>query len=289
MLRLFSALILLCMAQFSFAATDFLNLENLTEGSTPSYAEGAVIGMVEQTGVKYLTAAPESSGKLKYPINLSGDFEVEFQIYKSYSRIDFELYLTADERHIKITTGHYDFDFEMGTDSQKADNDQSGAFVKERTNKFRLSVSNNVAKMYVNDVYSRKVSLTPDLTYTQLIASGIESKDALYSLSISGNAGTVGDNTGTITSQTDFEKGKQEGIQQCVSNPSSCGISVTTGTTTTVTGDCIASYDAGTGELNIPCINVPGAFGQLEMYDIWLKQLNGSLSFELDLNRITAK
>ncbi len=247
--------------------------------------------MVEQTGVKYLTAAPNSSGKLKYPINLSGDFEVEFQIYKSYSRIDFELYLTADERHIKITTGYYDFDFKMGTDSQNADKDQSKAFADKKTNKYRLSVSNNVAKIYINDVYSTKVSLTPGLTYTQLLVSGIEAKDALYSLTLSSNAGTVGDNTGTTTPETqiNFEKGKQAGIQQCVSNPSSCGISVTTGTTTTVTGDCVASYNAGTGALNIPCINVPGAFGQLEMYDIWLNQISGSLNFELDLNRVTAK
>jgi hypothetical protein len=63
---------------------------------------------------------------------------------------------------------------------------------------------------------------------------------------------------------------------------------VTPPTSTTVTGDCVADYSA-TGELHVPCVRVPGAFGRIETYDVWLKQKAGSFTFDLDTNRIQSK
>lgn len=49
--------------------------------------------------------------------------------------------------------------------------------------------------------------------------------------------------------------------------------------------DCVADYSV-TGELHIPCVRVPGAFGIIEMYDVWLLQKPSSFTFDLDTNRI---
>jgi hypothetical protein len=295
MFRLFFTLILLCIAQLSFAETDLLNLQDYQEGDKPAYGESIIIKQNEQTGEKWITGT-ESGGTLKFNVNLSGDFEV---VFEESSWI--EVFLISDDEVYKIRIDGAS----LYAGNESAGSDQSDAINSGGSkNEWKLSVSNNIAKLYANDIFSKKVSLKADTIYTQLFVRGIGTSEKLYSLKMTGS---TSNNTATNTTDDDsrptcpssipsnillaeeFEKGKQAGIQQCVSNPSSCGISVTTGTTTTVTGDCVASYNAGTGALNIPCINVPGAFGQLEMYDIWLNQISGSLNFELDLNRVTAK
>jgi len=58
--------------------------------------------------------------------------------------------------------------------------------------------------------------------------------------------------------------------------------------TTSASGDCVADYTV-TGELHIPCVRVPGAFGRIETYDVWLEQRAGSFTFDLDTNRIQSK
>jgi len=302
MFRLFSALILLSITQLSFAATDFLNLQDYQEGDKPAYGENIIVRQDEQTGEKWITGTEsDESGTLKFNVNLSGDFEI---IFEESGRI--EVFLISDDEVYKIRIDGAS----LYAGNESAGSDQSDAINSGGSkNEWKLSVANNIAKLYANDIFSKKVSLKADTIYTQLFVRGIgkaafyNSAEELYSLKVTGS---TSNNTTTNTTDDDsrptcpstipsnillaeeFEKGKQEGIQQCVSNPSSCGISIT-GTTTTATGDCIASYNAGTGELNIPCISVPGAFGKLELYDIWLQQLNNTLNFELDLNRVTAK
>jgi hypothetical protein len=62
----------------------------------------------------------------------------------------------------------------------------------------------------------------------------------------------------------DFEEGKQAGIQQCVSDPVSCGITVTStcdDPTPATDGGAHASYNPANGEVHIPFIDVPGPFG----------------------------
>jgi hypothetical protein len=56
-----------------------------------------------------------------------------------------------------------------------------------------------------------------------------------------------------------------------------------------VSNDCVADYNSVTGELHIPCVRVPGAFGIIDMYDVWLLQKPSSFTFDLDTNRINLK
>jgi len=68
----FGILVFAGYSQLAIANTDLLGLSSLAEGASPSYGENVTVGMVENTGVKYITASPNSSGKLKFSVNLAG-------------------------------------------------------------------------------------------------------------------------------------------------------------------------------------------------------------------------
>jgi len=86
----------------------------------------------------------------------------------------------------------------------------------------------------------------------------------------------------------DFESGKQAGIQQCVSNPTSCGINVTAENGCN-NNSAHAAYNSSTGEVYIPFIDVPGAFGVIQTYEVYLIQQPLTFTFDLDNNRIKLK
>jgi len=259
MKKYLSAVVFFTLSQMSFANTDLLSLSTHTEGATPSYGENVTIGMVENTGVKYVTATPDNSGKLKFPVSLSGNFEVEFKVLNSGSisgQIDF--FLTADEHKIFVHFARYG-SIKLTADSQSGDGDASGAFIEYQSNAFRISISNNIAKLYVNDVFSQKVTLTPDLTYTQILMGGIEPADSVFALSISGSA-SVADtgNTGACTGNT---------------TPTSSDF-----------GDCMANYL--NGKLHVPCVAVSDPFGGTTVYDIKMQQQSSGFTFDLDMNSV---
>jgi hypothetical protein len=268
------------------AETDLLNLSAYSEGDELPYGEKITVGVVEKTGEKYITATPSSSGTMKFPVNLAGDFEVAFTVYEYYCCTeDFNLFLTSDEHQIKVSFSGAG-GVALSADSERG-SDQSKAFKQELRNSYRLSVSNNVAKLYVNDVFSQKVTLTPDLTYTLLLIAGVERADAMYELRM--NGGTTG--ATPPSNGGDFDSGKQAGIQQCVSDPASCGITVTAtcdGTTPTTSGTH-ASYNPANGEVHIPFIDVPGPFGDQQVYEVFLIQQPSTFSFDLDLNRLNLR
>jgi len=104
--------------------------------------------------------------------------------------------------------------------------------------------------------------------------------DTLYALTIGGSSGS----TQPPVTGGDFESGKQAGIQQCVANPSSCGITVTGGT-----GGAHATYNPASGEVYIPLIDVPGPFGGIQTYEVYLIQQPLTFTFDLDTNRISPR
>jgi hypothetical protein len=79
----------------------------------------------------------------------------------------------------------------------------------------------------------------------------------------------------------DFEAGKKNGIEQCVGNPTSCGI--------TAAGGAHANYNPANGEVHIPFIDVPGPFGDQQVYEVFLIQQPSTFSFDLDLNRLNLR
>jgi hypothetical protein len=51
--------------------------------------------------------------------------------------------------------------------------------------------------------------------------------------------------------------------------------------------DCDATYQSG--NLHIPCVSVPDAFGGITVYDIELNQQAGSFTFDLDMGSVKPK
>jgi hypothetical protein len=303
MMWLFSILVFLFLGNVANAETDLLSLSSYNEGDTPSYGENVVIEQDETTGVKWITGAENASAnlkRLKYSTNLSGDFELFIKANVSGDYNCDEIFLIAnDEYKIKLVICN-----QGGTiyaNGKNAGSDQSDAWTKG-INQVKLKVVNNVAKHYVNDVFSTKITLKPDLTYTQMLVNIESSRDQLYELTTSGNViPTTGDpqTCNTIESSPadipnnillaeELEKGKQAGIKQCVDNPSSCGINITPTNTTNVTvNDCTADY--ANGQLHVPCVAVSDPFGGKTVYDIKMNQQTGAFTFDLDMGSVKPK
>jgi len=88
---------------------------------------------------------------------------------------------------------------------------------------------------------------------------------------------------GSETPKT-YEDGLNDGMTKCQNDPASCGITISNGSTP-VSGDCMADYSL-TGQLHVPCVSVPDAFGGTVYYDIKLNQQTGSFTFDLDMGSV---
>jgi hypothetical protein len=240
------------------ADTDLLNLSAHSEGVALPYGENVVVAQDEHSGVKWV-AGNGGQGRLKFPVNLSGDFElfIKVYVYNHYTNNEVKtVFLTSDEYQIKLSfQKHENVKLEVGKDRAS---DESKAWKKGTTNTLKLSVKGNVAKLYVNDVFSQKLTLKPDLIYTLLLFNGLINKDHLYELKIGGSVGAT---------------------PTPISSGGECG--------TTTSGDAPhANYDPSKGELHVPFVDVPGAFGGVQTYEIYLIQKPMGFTFDLDMNRV---
>jgi endonuclease I len=87
------------------------------------------------------------------------------------------------------------------------------------------------------------------------------------------------DISSTSSNDTTYDDGFDAGKQVCISNPSSCGITISDN------NDCMANYSLA-GQLYVPCVSVPDAFGGITVYDIKLNQQAGSFTFNLDMGSV---
>lgn len=220
---------------------DLLNLPALTEGAAFSPADNVVVGKEEKTGIKFVTGV-EGEGMLKIPVNLTGDFEILIKI-KYYSKNSkdccgdryISLLLTGEEKDYQVALGVWGyFSPSMSSDyknkhviltaGKDKSTDASDSWKSsDIANVVKLSVVGTMAKVYVNDVFSQKLPLKTGLTYTLLRFGKLTSIDQLYELTLTSSSGSVV----TPPTSKDFDAGKQAGIQQCMANPASCGITVT--------------------------------------------------------------
>ena len=243
------------------AETDFLNLDAYQEGDMPSYGENIVVKQDEKTGIKWISEAADAidSGTLKFPVSISGDFELFIEIDSSFYE-DEVLFLTSDEYKIQLSWNYNGLDSLIaGKDGSNLD--QSGA-EKSGINKIRFSVVNNVAKVYMNDIFDGKITLKPDLVYSQLMMQNIGSSTEIYALKLDGSTSTGAPTT-------------TDGTPNCTPTDS----------TPTSSGDCMATYSLN-GQVHIPCISVPDAFGGTTVYEVKMQQQPGALAFDLDLNSV---
>ncbi|MEN8220747.1 MAG: C-type lectin domain-containing protein [Pseudomonadota bacterium] len=76
------------------------------------------------------------------------------------------------------------------------------------------------------------------------------------------------------------EEGRQQGMQECIDNPASCGITVCSDEPQH------ATYSLQNGELYIPFVDIPDLFGGITVYEAMLHQQPSSLIFEVDLDSV---
>ncbi|MEK7991665.1 MAG: hypothetical protein VSS52_011715, partial [Thiotrichaceae bacterium] len=216
----------------------------------------------ENTGVKWITRQANAidTGTIKFPVNLSGDFEISFQIdpYRGFLGNDSQEFylLTSDEYKIRLRV--FDSNLDIFTTNASDSLGESGA--GKTINTIKLSITNNVAKIYLNDVFDGKITLKSDQSYNQLMLQEINKNTKIYELNISG---------GTTTT-----------------TPNNQGNNTTTNPTTTTSSACKAKYDAFAGRITIPCIEVPDAFGGIQTYYIEMQQQTGGASFDLDFDTV---
>jgi hypothetical protein len=173
-----------------------------------------IVMQSEVTGKKWLVHQPSAkTGSLTFTgLNVSGDIEIVVEVsYKTY----FSLKLISGENYITL---------KRNTNSSGAlywsvgdGNDNS--FKITSVTKVKLSISGYTAKLYdEDDELLAKITLAkPFLTYSDLEVEGIDrDTDELHQLTIAAG--------GVTPPASEFDKGVQAGIQQCVANPASCGI-----------------------------------------------------------------
>jgi len=193
----FISMVLLLLGHNVIAEIDLLNLSAYPIGTVLPYGENVIVAQDEETGSKWVTARSDDEGYLRYPVSLSGDFEILIKIKSDICCKDQTLFLTADEHNIKLNF-NVSFDIKHCSTKLKIGNnetdDQSEACrAYHNTNILKLSVTNHEVKAYLNYVFSQKLTFKHNLTYTQLLFQGIKNDDQLYELKLgaSSDSGTV--------------------------------------------------------------------------------------------------
>jgi hypothetical protein len=249
-------LISLFWGTMAIAQTDLLNLDSYAEGAQVPYGENMVVVQDEETGEKWITPLKETSGRLNIPLSLpSESFEIHLEIYGNDGRTD-GFFLIADEVQFSFNFRNY---YSEGFTRIEDSRETPSVWQNNAKNTARFIVNGGVAKVYVNDVFVQKVTISEEkqnITYTNLMATNIDDDYILYSLKIQGAS--------DVSVPTD---------------------SSSIPTTPSVSGDCMATYSLD-GKVHIPCISVPDAFGGTTVYDVKMQQLPGSFTFDLDLTSV---
>ena len=282
------AMFLLLAGKVAVAETEILNLSGYEEGDIPTHLLGEQITVRQEVKdgktVKYVSGQG-NEGIINYTIpNLSKDFEIVFELGMIKS---IPISFTADDE-VK-------FNFNAGYNLQLGNNDSvnhrntSWDDKDGAVNVLKLKVEGGNVKSYINGEFFQSMILEePNRVYDQLKITGIEPDEKIYSITVNNLDASPIPDTGTPNdSSAGFESGKQAGIQQCVSDPASCGI-ITTGEggCPVTTGGAHASYNPANGEVHIPFIDVPGPFGDSQVYEVYLIQQPSTFTFDLAPNRI---
>jgi hypothetical protein len=261
----------------SVVAEDFdLGIATSPEGTT--LGENLNIEMDKTTGIKYLSGL-KGGGKLDISVQLSTKFEIT--IVGNWDP-SIKISLTTETgNNIWLWDSYYDDVKGFGTELIKLSKLNWHYSTAKTKNTVKWSVEGENANLYINNMVAAKTIWSNSESYTHLVISGIDDADRIFE--ITGN--DESEDTTDLSTTGPFEDGKQAGIQQCKTDPASCGISMTG----SGTGGVHANFNPSTGELYIPLVDVPGAFGGVQTYEIYLKQQPLKFSFDLDMNRLTLK
>ncbi|MDM8567685.1 hypothetical protein QUF74_18820 [Candidatus Halobeggiatoa sp. HSG11] len=148
------------------------------------------------------------------------------------------------------------------------------------THTIKFKVKDGVVKSYINSAFFQSYVLEqPNAIFTEMLISEIDTDVRIYSIKSDNLNGT--NITPISNSGSSYDDGFNAGKQACISNPTSCDITIDG---TSVSGDCTADYL--NGQLHIPCVSVSDPFGGKTIYDIKMQQQTGGFTFDLDMGSV---
>ena len=201
-------------------ALDLLNLSDYADGSPVPYGKNVIVVQDAATGKKWLNNRIGTNLLAFSNLNVSsGDIEivVEF-LYFLGTQADFSLKLISGENYIIFSPVSFIFPFfEIKTETAplKVFYLEELDIQPDNVTRLKLSISGEQIKLYNEEtgkLLSEILLEKPFPTYFDLEVK-INSDPMLFFLYDL-----------TINADSEFDKGKQAGIQQCVTNPDSCGI-----------------------------------------------------------------
>ena len=152
--------------------SDFLNLSAYSEGDTLD--TNLIVGINEDTNQKWISGYTGDGSLTVKPVDLSDEFEIVIKAVPKSSTTTY-IFLISGEDKIELRFSY------VGVYLNKASGGDSWRI--NDVNVMRLYVNGTVAKLYVNDVFYQKVTLTkPNLTYTQITVNDLAKTQYLYEL-----------------------------------------------------------------------------------------------------------
>ncbi len=241
-----------------------------------------------QEKVKYLSATAGRTGRIEFPVQLSTNFYVSINLDGNTTsggiRVgqSITLYSGSYVVTLKFTQDSLASWDKTSLDSNNPEDTGGGGGARVNggfggwqggysVNDVRLIVIDGKLDAYINEAFipisslhndvSATITLAnPTQTYDKLVIAGIKDSDRLFEV--------------------------KTGCQQASSCSASGGITTLPPAGTSISStECMANYSP-TGQLHVPCVSVPDAFGGTTVYDIKLNQQTGSLTFDLDIGSV---
>ena len=282
MKKLVLYLCLLVLAQVSMANDYILNPATMSVGQ--SIGENLVVKescpdpdeTSCQEKVKYISATAGRTGRIEFPVQLSTNFYVSVSLDGNTTSggirtgQSITLHSGGHVTTLKFTQDSLAaWDYTSLSSSNPEDTGGSGTTRNHggfggwqggySVNDIRLVVVDGKLEAHINEaIVSAMFSsnptaitlATPNQAYDKLVIAGIKDSDRLFEV--------------------------KTGCQQdssCSNDPPP--------------EDCMADYK--NGQLHVPCVSVPDAFGGITVYDIKLNQQAGSFTFDLDMGSVKPK
>ena len=191
--------------QITWAAeVDLLNLADLQVSDT-SLGTNLIV-KEDSSGVKYIVGN-NNIGQFLAPINVPMESEVQISGYFQCCYASIEVFLLADEEQIKLLFHPYSNSTTLsGNALTTTSKDESSAAISGY-NTVRLALTGGEAKVYINDVFSQKVTLrNPNVVFTQIKVNDIGTNDRtemLYDIKAGGSVSTVCSSSNPVVSTND--------------------------------------------------------------------------------------
>ncbi len=267
-------------------ATDLSSYE---EGDIPKPYLGEALVVKSYTTdsgeiVKYITSQGGDATFLIKPIKASGEFEVILEVNGNDS---FGLSISNDETNFKFSSSSFGSSIPYYCRAALGNNDTADcAKSSTEMHTIKLKVKDGVVKSYINSAFFQSYTLEQsDAVFTEILISEIGTDAKIYSIkgrNLNGGSSLQSNTTGGNT--TSYDDGFNVGKQTCISNPASCGITISDNGNS-ASGDCMADYSLD-GQLHVPCVSVPDVFGSTTVYDIKMNQQTEAFTFDLDMGSV---